>query len=69
MSAPETVSVEQLFAAAENDIAVRRIRFYLEQLDLSIQRCAECPGGVCSLCVERGRIVADIRAFLPKEPS
>jgi hypothetical protein len=65
VSAPEILTIEQCFAASDNATAVMRVRFYLDQLDLSVKRCSQCPSGECSLCVERGRITADIRALLP----
>lgn len=65
MSAPETVTIEELFAAHDNSVAVLRVRYYLDQLALLMKRCVQCPDRSCVACVVRGRITADIRALLP----
>lgn len=65
MITPEILEIKTLFAANDNATAVTRVRYYLDQLSKSVQQCVSCPGGVCSLCVERARIVADIRSLLP----
>jgi hypothetical protein len=65
MNTPEILEIRDLFNASDNATAVTRVRYYLDQLDRSVKRCAECPSGVCSLCVERRRFVDDVRALLP----
>jgi hypothetical protein len=65
VNTPEILTIEQLFAASDNATAVMRVRYYIDQLDLSVKHCAQCHSGECSLCVERVRITADIRALLP----
>lgn len=65
VSAPEILTVEDVFAAGPNAEAVREVRDYIDEMDASVRRCRERHDDrECSVCVERGAIVEDIRRML-----